>query len=308
MLNEGSMSDAAFTNSAFNIPEKKTEIELKELKPLDDVQWLKTSAVEKLDNSNVLRHRFFMKEFSLENPSKIKKAELILAIQSACRVQVNSVWVNQNVVPETMNRIDVTGYVQKGENTLMLDFPFEADQKAFAAKLVVEYFNADQLEFASDQSWMMKDDYTYPSYLIKNGGFKQAEKMNPSEILNTPLKDHVSYTFSLPDNYLAGLNNLFLKVNYSGDKAKLYFNHRLIADDFYNGTSWNIGLNRLGNSLENQPLKLEIFPLPNQPRVYFDDEQAKQEGAVAKVKKIQLVPEYQFDFNINGKDLKPITQ
>lgn len=308
MLDEGSMSDAAFTNSAFNIPEKKTEIEFKESKPLGDVQWLKTSAVEKLDNSNVLRHRFFLKEFSLENPSKIKKAEFILAIQSACRVQVNSVWVNQNVVPETMNSIDVTGYVQKGENTLMLDFPFEAGQKAFAAKLVVEYFNADQLEFASDQSWMMKDDYTYPSYLIKNGGFKQAEKMYPSEILNTPLKDHVSYTFSLPDNYLAGLNNLFLKINYSGDKASLYFNHRLIADDFNNGTSWNTGLNRLVNNLENQPLKLEIFPLPNQPRVYFDDEQAKQEGAVAKVKKIQLVPEYQFDFNLNGKDLKPITQ
>ena len=307
-LNEGQKSDAIFTASTFSVPEKQTEIELKESKPLDDALWLKTSTVEKLDNSNMLRHRFFVKEFNLGNPSKIKKAELILATQSACRVQINNVWVNQNLVPESMNILDITGYVQKGENKLMLDFPFEAGQKAFAAKLVVEYFNADKLEFVSDQSWMVKDDYTFPSYLTKEKGYKQAERMNPSEILNSPLKDHISYTFSLPENYLTNLNNLFLKVSYSGDKARLYFNHNLIADDFNNGTIWNIALNRLQNSLDNQPLKLEINPLPIQPRVYFDDEKAKQEGLVAKVKKIQLVPEYKFDLNVSANGLEYITQ
>lgn len=81
-----------------------------------------------------------------------------------------------------------------------------------------------------------------------------------------------------------------------------------LVQDFTNGTTWNIGLNRLGNSLENQLLKLEISPLPSQSRVYFDDESAKQEGTVAKVKKIQLMPEYQFNFNINGNELKPVNQ
>src|SRR5665648_680873 len=302
-LNVGQLAEDVFTTSTYSVPEKKFEIKLKEPKPLDNAQWLKTSAVEKLDNSNILRHRFFLKEFSLGNPSKIKKAELILAAQSVCRVQVNSVWVNQNVASETMNILDVTGYVQKGENRLMLDFPFEAGQKAFAAKLVVEYFNADQIEITSDQSWLMKDDYTYPSYLIKDKGFKQAEAMNPSELLNTPMKDHVSYSLILPDNYLVTLNNMYLNVSYSGDKARLYMNHYLIADDFNSGADWNIGLNRLGTSLENQSLKLEIYPLENQSRVYFDDEKAKQEGTVAKVKKIQLIPEYQFDFDVSGEIL-----
>jgi hypothetical protein len=297
-LDEGQKSDAVFNASTFSVPETKTEIELKVSKPLDDVQWLKTGAVEKLDNSNTLRHRFFVKEFSLGNPSKIKKAELILAAQSDCRLQLNNVWVNQNLIPESMNILDVTGYVQKGENKLMLDFPFEAGQKSFAAKLIVEYFNTDQVEFVSNQSWLMKDDYTFPSYLIKEGGYKKPEIMNPKEKLNSPLKDPISYTFSLPDNYLANLNNLFLKVSYSGDKARLYFNHRLVADDFNNGTTWNIGLNRLGNSLENQLLKLEIISLPNQPVIYFDEESAKQEGQVAKVKYIRLIPEYKFDFDI----------
>ncbi len=302
MLNAGSTGEA-FTASSFSVPEKHLEIQANEFRPLDGAYWLKTSAVEKLDNSNALRHRFFLKEFSLGNPSKIKKAELILAVQSDCRVQVNSVWVNQNVVPETMNSLDVTGYVQKGENKLMLAFPFEAGQKAFAARLVVEYFNADRVEFASNQSWLMKDDYTYPSYLIKDAGFKQPEAVNPDEKLDIPLKERISYTFSLPENYMDGLSNLFLKIRYSGDKGKLYFDNRLVADDFNNGKVWSTGLNRLGNNLENQPIKLEITALPTQARVYFDDESAKQEGAVAKLKNIQLVPEYQFGFNISGNDL-----
>jgi len=308
MLNEGQKSDAIFTASTFAVPEKKTEIDLKESKPLDDAQWLKTSAVDKLDNSNILRHRFFIKELSLGNPSKIKKATLIIAPQTGCSVQLNNVWVNQDLVPESMNIIDVTGYVQKGENKLMLDFPFEAGQKAFAAKLIVEYFNTDQVEFASDPSWLMKDDYTFPSYLIKEGSYKQPEILNSREMLNAPLKDHISYIFSLPDNYLANLNNLFLKVSYSGDKARLYFGHRLVADDFNNGTAWNIGLNRFGNSLENQSLKLEVFPLQNASKIYFDDESAKKEGTVAKVKQFQLVPEYQFNFNISANGLESITQ
>ena len=53
---------------------------IKELKPLDNVSWLKTSSVAKLDDSNSLKHRFFMKEFSLGNPSKIKKAQLIISV------------------------------------------------------------------------------------------------------------------------------------------------------------------------------------------------------------------------------------
>lgn len=303
-LADSANPDSIFTSSVFTVPEKKPEIILKETKPLDEAQWLKTSAVEKLDNSNTLRHRFFVKEFSLANPSKIKKAELILAVQSDCRVQLNNVWVNQSVVPETMNILDVTGYLRKGENRLMLDFPFEAGEKAFAAKLVIDYFNADQMEFVSDPSWLMKDNYTFPSYLIKDSGFKPAEIMNPIEALNIPLKDHLSYSFSLPDNYLADLNNLYLNIGYSGDKARIYYNSQLIADDFNNGTTWNIGLNRLGTNLENQPVKLEISPLNNQSRIYFDDELAKQEGLIAKVKEIQLVPEYQFEFSLKEKDIK----
>ena len=302
-LINGQSSEHIFTSFTQTLPEKKLEIQVNELRPLDGASWLKTSAVNKLDSSNMLRHRFFVKEFSLGNPSKIKNARLIIANQSPFRIQINNVWVNQSVRSDTLNNLDLTGYVQKGENILMLDFPFEAGQKAFAAKFVVEYFNSDQVEIPTNGSWLVKNDYIFPSYLSKDGGFKQPEIISPVVKLKSLVNDKMSYSMSLPNYYLSGLCNLILKIDYSGDKARMYLNHRLIADDFGDGTTWSIGLNRLECNLENQPIRLDICPLAKESRIYFDDDLARQDGAVAKMKSIHLVPEYQFDFNLNGGNL-----
>jgi len=256
----------------------------------------------------MLMHRFFVKEFNLGNPSKIKKASLIIAPQATCKLQLNNLWVNQPIIPDSMNVLDITGYISKNENSLMLDFPFEDGQKSFAAKLVVEYFNADKIELSTDQSWLTKDSYTYPSYLIKGGGYKQPEIVKPVEELNKTLKDFDTYTFTLPENYLTDLNNLYLRINYTGNKARLYYNHQLIADDFYNGDVWHIGLNRLENTLENQPLKLEITPLKTSDRIYFDNEAAKADAVKTTVKSVLALPEYKLDFDIIDNTLKQIKE
>jgi len=300
--------DDVFTNYTYQFPLKQIDIALKELKPLDDAQWLKISAVGNLNNNNMLMHRFFVKEFSLGNTSKIKKASLIIAPQAACKLQLNNIWVNQPIVSDSMNVLDVTGYASKNENLLMLDFPFEDGQKSFAAKLVVEYYNADRIELSTDQSWIVKDSYTYPSYLIKGGGYKQPEIVKSVENLNKTLKDCDTYTFALPDNYLADINNLYLRINYTGNKARLYYNHQLVADDYYNGDVWHIGLNRLGNMLDNHRLKLEITPLKISDRVYFDDEAAKAAALKTAVKSVFALPEYKLDFDVIENTLKQIKE
>jgi len=302
-LIDGQRSDHIFTSLAQTLPDKTLEIQVNELKPLEGASWLKTSAVNKLDSSNMLRHRFFVKEFSLGNPSKIRNARLIIANQTAFRLQINNIWVNQSVRSDTLNNLDLTGYVQKGENKLMLDFPFVTGQKAFSAKIVVEYFNTDQIEIPTDESWLVKDDYVFPSYFSKEEGFKCPEIIHAVEKLNYLDNSKRGYSLNLPNNFLSGLGNLILKIDYAGDKARMYLNHRLIADDFNNGTTWNIGLNRLEYGFENQPLRLDIHPLANQSRIYFDNYPARKAGEVAKLISIHLVPEYQFDFNLNGGNL-----
>ena len=304
MLNEQQDATSPFTDYTYIIPAKQINLSYNEVKPLDNAQWLKTSAVDSLYSGNELIHRFFAKEISLGNPSKIKKASFIIAPQSACRLQLNNVWVNQNILAGSMNTIDVTGYVQKGENNLMLAFPLEDGQKAFAAKLIVEYFNADKVEFATDQSWLTKDTYNYPSYLSKSGGFKAPDKTKAIESLNKKLNDCNTYNLTLPADDLTQLNNQYLRINYSGDKARLYFNQRLVADDFNNGDTWTTGLNRFNNIFEAQSLKLEVYPLQKDAKIYFDDEEAKQAAVNAAVKNIELIPEYKIDLEVIGNTLK----
>ena len=115
-------------------------------------------------------------------------------------------------------------YAQKGENKLMIDFPFEAGDKAFAAELDVEYFNSNRVEFATDQSWLKKDSYTYPSFLTGFAGFSAPDQVDSREMTGEGQLTNQHYVFSLPENYADGLNNVYLQIDYTGDKGKLYFN------------------------------------------------------------------------------------
>ena len=217
--------DQNFEKYEYRLPEKKLQLEVEKVEPLGDAVFLKTSAVDELDSKNILRHRFFLKEFSLNNPSEVKRAQLIIHADTDCKVQLNNRWVNQTVMPGKLTVLDVTGYTKKGENILMLDFPFEAGDKVFAANLEVEYFNSNRIEIATDQSWLMKDSYIYPTYLTGFGGFIAPEIMDGKAIPEgSDQLEHTNYVFSLPKNYLDGLNNVYLQIDYTGDKGKLYFN------------------------------------------------------------------------------------
>ncbi|WP_163713098.1 beta-galactosidase [Mangrovibacterium lignilyticum] len=284
--------DQNFEKYAYQLPEKQLQVAVEKVELLQNAAFLKTSAVDVLDSKSILRHRFFLKEFSLNNPSEVKRAQLLIYADTDCKVQLNNRWVNQPVTPGELTMLDVTGYTQKGENKLMIDFPFEAGDQAFAAELQVEHFNSNRIEFATNQSWLMKDSYIYPSFLTGYGGFSAPEVVGRREIAGEEQLANQHYTFSLPENYADGLNNVYLQIDYTGDKGKLYFNQLLVADNFYNGDLWEIGLNRLHLPLDAQPLKLEISPMPANSRVYFDDELAQEAATKALVNKVSLVPEY----------------
>jgi hypothetical protein len=286
---------ASFSEKKFNIPEKEIHIEFKKTKTLEKSQWIKTSAVNKLDKTNCLLHRFFLKEFCLNNPSAIKQAQLKIYGESDFKIQVNNRWVNQTISPNQLNTIDLTGYVRKGDNKLMLDFPFADGEKAFAAELEIEYFNTNRVIYYSDQSWSSKDSYIFPTFLTGYSDFQAPEIAKRRQ-----LKDNetiAKYEFHLPKNYITGLNNAYLQIDYSGDKGKMYINQKLIADNFYNGDIWEVGLNRLPKSLENKTFEVEITPLSNNARVYFDSDLAKNESKKAAVKSIQIIPEYKVSWN-----------
>ena len=96
---------------------------------------------------------------------------------------------------------------------------------------------------------------------------------------------------------MEGVNNVYMQIDYTGDKGYMFFNQILVADHYFNGDIWEIGLNRLEYSLDNQPLIIDITPLSKDARIYFDDDNAKNEGVNAFVKNVSLISEYMVEWD-----------
>jgi beta-galactosidase len=61
----------------------------------------------------------------------------------------------------------------------------------------------------------------------------------------------------------------FLRILYKGDVARLYAGKRLVTDDFYKGTPWEIGLWRLSPEELARGLELRIMPLREDAPIYL---------------------------------------
>ena len=275
---------------------------------LQEAEWL-VSSVPAIDPSTLLYHKEFQKEFSAGDPARIKSAKLVLAPESECRFRINDKWVDQPIQTGRMNVLDITGYIQKGDNVLLMDFPYATGSHAFAARVLVEYFNTDRLDFSTDSSWLSSDLYyfpatygskpVYPITWVKpvvaeqpgsaaEGGAVAARRTLSRE----QLPGFSAWTMPVPCNYLEGLNNLYLDVRYQGDRISVRWNNKLIADNLNNNTDWLMDLKRGDNELECQDLELEVRPWVHTDRMYFDRAPARSEEGKAGIERVRLVPEY----------------
>ncbi|MEO6500222.1 MAG: hypothetical protein ABIN95_14455, partial [Mucilaginibacter sp.] len=283
-----------FTNYTYTLPEKKPLLQYHEVKTLHDAVWLKTS-VKEVNTYNRLYHRLFLKEFSLNNPARVKSAKILLAAEAYCRLQVNATWIaNQQIVNANINTIDVTGYVIKGDNMLVMDFPFTAGDQAFAARVVIEYFNGDMIEFTTDQSWLTSDQYNFPSKLVNYTStfVAPAETTVRTAMNNQATVGASEWEVNVPCNYLDGLNNLYLSLNYVGNKATCRQQYRLADDNFNSNTAWDINLKQFVAQLECRPLRFDLFPLTTEDRILFDNPPKTSDLGKTGIQNIRFIPEY----------------
>ncbi len=87
----------------------------------------------------------------------------------------------------------------------------------------------------------------------------------------------------------------FLRIAYKGDVARLYADGKLIADNFYNGSPWVIGLNRVP-CRDWDHLELKILPLRNQSPIYLPAgarPAASPSGQTVTLEQVLAVPEYE---------------
>ncbi|MFP5229886.1 MAG: beta-galactosidase [Acidobacteriota bacterium] len=106
-----------------------------------------------------------------------------------------------------------------------------------------------------------------------------------------------AWKLTIQKDFLTGLSDVFLRVDYAGDVARLSSGGRLLDDDFYNGQPWSIGLRRFAAAIAGGPLELEILPLRKDAPIYLERHfwpDFQGNAQITDLKKLTAIPEYQF--------------
>lgn len=88
------------------------------------------------------------------------------------------------------------------------------------------------------------------------------------------------HTFHFPEE------EVFLRINYAGDSARLYLENQCVADQFYIDGIWEVGLGRYGFP---QKMTLKIHPLSQNDPVFLDHRPDFQQGICCRLTDIQTI-------------------
>jgi len=291
---QGDVQKSPFETFSVSVPAVELNLKPEPRPILKDAMWLATANFDKLERTDVVKCRSFFKEFSLENASRISKAILYIYPEEDCWVQINEARVNSSIEPGKLNAVDITGYVKKGENMMAVNFPYTLGHKKMAARIRVEYDNFDMVEMLSDSSWVTTDMNWFPAYLNRNFGAPVAPIVvpTPDYAEDISCKTFSEWELDVPNNVFNGLNNIYLHTEYSGDRGELYNGYMLVADDFNNNTLWSIGLNRLERTPGGKTLRMIIYPLSRDYKIFFDNPPRDDEYDVAEIRSFKVIPEY----------------
>lgn len=108
-----------------------------------------------------------------------------------------------------------------------------------------------------------------------------------------------AWALNIPAQSMVGLSDIFVRIRYAGDVARLYRNGRLLDDDFYNGRAWEIGLKRFLPESFGQKLEVDVLPLSHKVPIYLDARAWESIGSqeeTAKVLGVEVLPEYEVIF------------
>lgn len=88
------------------------------------------------------------------------------------------------------------------------------------------------------------------------------------------------------------ISNVFLSVGYSGDVARLYSGSQLLDDNFWNGTTWQLGMQPWRKQLTRGPLRLFILPAPGHSTIGYTGQGTEALRHRAQLLHISVTPQY----------------
>lgn len=99
------------------------------------------------------------------------------------------------------------------------------------------------------------------------------------------------------DGYPAvGLTNLFLRIDYAGDVARLSSESGVLTDNFFNGAPWVVGLRRFMSENRADSIHLNLLPLEWDAQIKLESEfkpHLREGFQLANILDVKLIPQYQ---------------
>ncbi|MCC8451171.1 beta-galactosidase [Streptomyces sp. WAC04189] len=78
------------------------------------------------------------------------------------------------------------------------------------------------------------------------------------------------FRLTVPASALDGDGEVLLRLRCTGDAARAYLDGRLVADHFWYGPDWEIGLRRFADAVVRHGLEIRVLPRDPAARVYVD--------------------------------------
>lgn len=106
-----------------------------------------------------------------------------------------------------------------------------------------------------------------------------------------------TYSIPIPKSALADspTQQHFLRINYTGDVARLSINGHLLDDNFADGRPWLVGLDRFAPQLTQSggKLDLSIYPLRKDAPIFFEPGlEPKVDAPPASIQSVELLTQY----------------
>ncbi len=105
------------------------------------------------------------------------------------------------------------------------------------------------------------------------------------------------YTLEFPENFMDGVKDVRLQIDYSGDVGHAFVNSRMVNDNFANGAVWEIGLKDFAQELAQAPMVIYITPLREGANVNVESAMAgrreEAQSQKAELIRAELCPVYE---------------
>jgi hypothetical protein len=134
---------------------------------------------------------------------------------------------------------------------------------------------------------------------VKDAAARPPARMG-KEVIEVPettvFEGAAEWALDVPTIHSSAIHKLLLRISYEGDIARVYSDGKLINDDFYKGTPFEIGMSWLNHMNQNLKLELQILPMRKDEPMYLppgSELTFPPSGQVVTLKEIVAIPEYQ---------------